>query len=114
MKKLILIFCLLLSINVYSQKLDSLNKVKLDNIQLNLEKFHERYNAGTWYLATGIFVCANGAFITKMEERDINKKSVFGPILMFIGVGASLTGYYIQVDSHKYINLAYNSIIFKF
>lgn len=73
---------------------------RLDNIQLNLLKFGRTYATGTTILLVGIGGSILGSYYA------FNKTKTGTPIIMFAGVGLTITGGVIQIAAHHFLRLA--------
>jgi hypothetical protein len=70
------------------------------NIRYNLNKMYKQYNTGTTCIISGTLITTMGILFTT------NNNSKFGLPLSICGGILSLTGYIIQIDSHKYLKRA--------
>jgi len=110
MKVLLAIALLVMGFVCCGQDLDSLKQRILTletnqkNIQLNLAKAHDEFKTGTLFVIAGALTSLIGAATYDgSTDGDGNTKP---PTLIYIGLGCTAVGAYLQIDSHKYIGRA--------
>lgn len=94
MKTLTLLLILLCS-NLQAQIIDT--EKSIDDINLNLDKFHKEYKVGTVFNLVGGTVALVG-IASLMNDSDQPPSAVyFGAFIMSVGT-------IIHIDSHKFLN----------
>lgn len=112
MKKLLTLTLLLISVNLcqaQTSSVDSLKneimnmKIKINTIELHLEKSHTEYQMGTALFFIGTILAVGGT-----GSAMLSRESEMWPCLIFAGVGTALqiSGGILWLDSHKHIGRA--------
>jgi len=101
MKQFITVLFLIISSYGFSQR-DTICMNEIKEIKLNLNKCHKQYQTGTSLVVGGILIStcmyagnSNNLFSTPLKKG-----------LFFASVGMAMIGYFIQIDSHKFIGRA--------
>ncbi len=77
------------------------------NMRYNLNKMYKQYSTGTKIILTGTIsaVIGTGLFVYSMNDSS-GVEPIFGRVICALGSALMLTGYIVQIDSHKFLKKA--------
>lgn len=107
MKTIFIIFAVLTAFTMKAQNYDSLKRaiheltLEQNRVDLNMELAHEQFSTGTLVMGLGLGTGAIGALLYFLNKED---PGPVAPGMMIAGGAATVTGWIIQIDSHKWFS----------